>query len=83
MRKRIYSMIEVSQDNSKLSQIYDWFMMASIIISILPLTVKHPNTLFYIIDCITVSSFIIDYTLRLCTADFKLKRGWISFFCIH
>ena len=37
MRQRIYEIIEVSDDNDKLSSAYDIFMMLSIIVSIIPL----------------------------------------------
>lgn len=79
MRKRIYEIIEVSQNNDRLSSVYDWFMMAVIVVSILPLCTHSENTVFNIIDAATVVIFIIDYLLRLCTADLKLKKGALSF----
>ena len=63
MRKRIYEVVEASKENDKLSMIYDWFMMVTIIISIIPLAF-HNNTLaFSVIDMITVAIFVIDYLL--------------------
>ncbi len=73
MRKRIFEIIESSDDNGKISGIYDFIMMITIIVSIFPLAFKSTNTIFTIIDYITVSIFIIDYMLRLITADFKLN----------
>ena len=79
MRKRIYEVVEASKENDKLSMIYDWFMMVTIITSIIPLAF-HNNTLaFSVIDMITVAIFVIDYLLRLFTADLKLQKGKISF----
>lgn len=77
MRKRIYQIIELSKDNDRLSLLYDWFLLFIIIFSIFPLTVKSPGTAGVWIDSITAVIFIIDYILRLLTADYKLgKKGW-------
>ncbi len=80
MRKRIYEVIEVSKENDKLSTFYDALMMCTIVISIVPLAFKNTNTLFYLIDIVTAIVFIIDYLLRLSTADYKLgKKSILSF----
>lgn len=79
MRQRIYGIIEVSDDNDKLSSAYDIFMMLSIIVSIIPLCTHNEYSLFNIIDKVTVTIFIADYILRLFTADKKLNRGARSF----
>ncbi len=80
MRKRIYEIIEPSSGTDKISSIYDGFMMLTIIISIIPLAFKTTNLLFHWLDYITIAIFIIDYLLRLFTADIKLKRSTLSFF---
>lgn len=80
MRKRIFEVIETETESNKLSNIYDIFMMFVIIASLIPLAFKNENQLFIIIDKIAVVIFIIDYLLRLFTADFKLKKGVFSFF---
>lgn len=80
MRKRIYEIIELSQDNDLVSSIYDIVMMVTIIISIIPLAFKQTYTFFYYTDIITTVLFIIDYVLRLITADYKLNRKNISSF---
>ena len=79
MRKRIYEILEVGEDDDIASRAYDLFMMASIIISIAPLMTKTENRLTYDIDKITAGIFIVDYILRLLTADFKIKKGASSF----
>lgn len=79
-RKRIYEIIEFSSGEDKLSTVYDLTMMAAILTSLVPLVFKQTNAMFIIIDKITVTVFILDYLLRLLTADFKLKRGCLSFF---
>lgn len=80
MRKKLFSIIESVEIDSKLSNIYDFIMMATIVISVVPLAFKETNTVFRWIDYITVSIFILDYFLRLITADYKLKKSAASFF---
>lgn len=79
MRQRIYEIIEVSTDDDKLSSAYDFFMMLTIIVSIIPLCTHKTIAWFDLIDKVTVVIFIVDYMLRLFTADKKLNRGALSF----
>ena len=78
-RQRIFEIIELSDNDDKLSSIYDVFMMIVIVASIVPLAFKETYPAFLVIDKVTVVIFIIDYLLRLITADFKLKRRLASF----
>lgn len=80
MRKKLYSIIEPVDNGSKLSSIYDFIMMATIVISIVPLAFKETNLIFQWIDYITVGIFVLDYILRLFTADYKLNKSAASFF---
>ena len=80
MRKKLYSIIEPASEGDKLSNIYDFFMMATIIISVIPLAFRETNAVFQWIDYITVGIFILDYFLRLITADLKLNKSAASFF---
>lgn len=80
MRKRIYEIIEVSDGNDILSRIYDLFMMTVIIISLVPLSFKTEYLAFKVTDRICVIIFIIDYLLRLLTADFKYSKNSITSF---
>lgn len=79
MRKRIFEIIEIGEDGDLLSKAYDFFMMAVIVISLIPLVFKSSNLLFTVIDYVTVGIFIIDYFLRFFTADFKMQKGMKSF----
>ena len=79
MRKRIYEIIEVGEDGDCISKIYDFCMMIVIVISLIPLAFKEENVIFNMIDGITVVIFIIDYLLRLITADYKLDKRKKSF----
>ena len=80
MRKRIYEIIEVAKDNDRVSMVYDIVMMIAIVASIVPLAFKHTNTLFDHISVVTTVLFIIDYILRLMTADYKLGSSNIVSF---
>jgi voltage-gated potassium channel len=79
MRQRIFEIIEVSKDNDKASAVYDVFMMATILLSIVPLAFVQSYQVFDHIDKITAIIFIVDYLLRLWTADMKLKQCRKSF----
>lgn len=63
-----------------MSKIYDSVMMVVIFISLIPLAFKRQTDYFVIIDNVCVTIFIIDYFLRVITADLKKKKGVISFF---
>lgn len=80
MRKWIYEIIEPADHGNRFSSIYDFVMMFTIVVSIVPLAFKESNTLFQWIDWISVGIFCLDYMLRLITADYKLKRSAESFF---
>ena len=80
MRKKLFSIIESAENDSKLSNVYNFIMMAAIVVSVVPLAFKETNAIFQWIDYITVTIFILDYFLRLITADYKLKKSVISFF---
>ncbi len=79
MRKRIYEIIEIAEGEDRLSQVYDVLMFISIIISIIPLAFKETKPSFVLIDQITAAIFVVDYFLRLITADYKLNDKVLSF----
>lgn len=79
MRKRIFQIIEVAEDNDIISKIYDVTMMIVIILSLIPIALKSTDGVIGIIDVATTVIFIIDYIMRVITADFKLKKGRKSF----
>lgn len=79
LRKRVYDVIENGESKSILSSVYDFFMMITIIVSIIPLAIKTENAFTFWIDKITVAIFIVDYILRYIIADYKMKKGKMSF----
>ena len=79
MRKRIFEIIEIAEEKDRASLAYDLFMMITIFLSLLPLATKSQAAVWIYIDIATVVIFIIDYLLRVITADYKLEKGAKSF----
>lgn len=79
MRKRLYQIIERAEKDDVVSHVYDLFMIAVIVVSMLPLAFKEEATWLFALDVITACIFVIDYAARWFTADFKLKKGAWSF----
>lgn len=79
MRERIFKIIELS-DGDRLSSVYDWFMVVTIIVSLVPLAFKENPHALDVLDKVCVAVFIIDYLLRLSTADYKYGKRRVSSF---
>lgn len=79
MRKRLFEIIETASGGDTASTVYDSIMMACILSSLLPLCFKTTYPLFSAAEGITTVVFVLDYLLRLLTADIKLNRGLMSF----
>lgn len=80
MRKRIYEVIEAATTDDALSKAYDTFMMALIVVSLVPLAFKTEYTVLKIVDKVCASIFVIDYVLRLITADYKYGKKSVTSF---
>lgn len=50
MRKRIFEIIETTSDGDKISTVYDFLMMITIIASLIPLGFKTETEVFKIVD---------------------------------
>lgn len=83
MRNRIYQIIEVAEENDKISKMYDCVMMLVIFLSLIPLAFKQQSLIFQWIDRVTVIIFIGDYVLRFITADYKLNKREIRAFLLY
>ena len=79
MRKRIYEVIEIAEENDGLSRLYDVSMMIVIVLSLIPIAAKTSEGFMGALDICTTVVFVIDYVLRLITADFKLKKASAPF----
>ena len=78
-RKRLFEILEIGAPGDKTSQAYDILMLVAIFTSIFPLMFVQDHIVFHYIEQITVTLFILDYVLRWCTADLKIKKGGWSF----
>ena len=79
MRKRIYEILEVSENGDRLSHAYDIFMIVTIFVSLMPLTVKDAVLFWIWTERITTLIFLVDYVFRWATADIKLGKRACSF----
>ena len=74
MRKRLFEIIEADDPADgldKASTAYDILMIALVVLSLLPLTMKEDTPVFTLVEQITVVIFSFDYLLRWATADCK------------
>ena len=78
-RKTLFQIIEPHQKENAIEKAYDVFMFLTIIVSLIPLTTKSHTGIFMWLDFVSTVIFIIDYVLRLVTADYKLEKGKLSF----
>jgi len=78
---KILSSIYYQMENpkAKYNSFYNGFMLIVILLSLLSLIFKTEYEFITYIDYFTVSIFIIDYILRLITANYKFKKGVKSF----
>ena len=80
MRRRIFEIIERSDGNDRASSIYDSVMLFLILLSLVPLAFKGEPVTLRCFDVACAVAFIVDYILRLCTADYKYnQRGILPF----
>lgn len=73
-RLRLYKIIEPAQNGDRLSFAYDIFMVVAIILGLLPLAFKERPHYFAVTDIVVSVIFVVDYLLRLFTADIKLQK---------
>lgn len=81
-REYIREIIEPRNDSSS-SRLYDWTMLAAIIIGILPLMFREQSMLFWFFDLISGLCFVVDYLLRWITADQPSKRNRVATFIFY
>lgn len=73
MRKRLFEIIEVAGDGDRISAAYDSAMLFLIVLSMVPLAFKVETPALAAIDKGCACVFVLDYVLRLITADYKLR----------
>ena len=76
-KKRMYEVIEVSSIGDESSRAYDVLMTTTVIVGLIPLTLKTDNFYTVLIEIMTAIILFIDYCARVYTADYKM--GFKSF----
>jgi len=80
LRKRIYGIVEVTDDAGFWGKVYDYAMIVVIAASLVPLAFKEEHGALLMVDRVAQAVFIIDYLLRWATADYYFgKRSALSF----
>lgn len=74
MRKNLYSILDVKDDESYLSKVYNIGNILLILMSILPLLTHQQTKMLWTIEVIAIVFFVIDYLLRFITADIKFEH---------
>ena len=75
-KRRIFDIIQIGNKNDFISRFFDWFIVIVIILNILTVFLETFDelsvfqTLFNIIEIVTISIFCIEYILRIWTADY-------------
>lgn len=67
------------KERSTAGKVYDWVMMLAIVVSLVPLCFKGTIQVLRVAELCCTVLFIIDYLLRLYTADLKLGLGKRSY----
>lgn len=82
-KRRIYEVIEVSSIGDASSRAYDVLMTTTVIVGLVPLTLKTDNYYTYIIEIMTALILFVDYCARVYTADYKMGfkniRAYIAY----
>ena len=60
-KRRIYEIVEVSKDNDSASKAYDTMILVSVVVGLIPLTMKNENAYAKYIDIIVAIIFLFDY----------------------
>lgn len=81
-REYIHELIEPRHE-SFISRLYDYVMLAAIVIGIVPLLFREQVRLFGYFDLISGSCFMIDYICRWITADLSSKHNKIVTFLVY
>lgn len=76
LKKRIFDIIQIGNKDDLISRSFDWFIVIVIILNILTVFLETFDelaglqTLFNVIEIVTISIFCIEYVLRIWTADY-------------
>ncbi len=80
VRERIFNLVVKAKDGEAVRNTYDFFMIVTIVVSLIPLAFKEYLPVFLIIDRATAVIFILDYVLRWVTADYSFSNKSLKAF---
>lgn len=78
-RQKIANIIDRKSNSDRIGTIYDWLMILTILISLLPLIFMKTHRVFLYTELISTLIFVIDYLLRWSIADLRSNRRKIAF----
>lgn len=81
MKQEIHSILEVDDEHSRLSKLYNVLNIVFTIVSLIPLIFHEQTPILFYIEAISVGFFVIDYILRWLTADieFPNRPAWLAY----
>lgn len=82
-RNGLFQIIERADGKSIWSQVYDVFMLLTIVVSVVPLAFWDEYPCFIYIEWVTTAVFIVDYLLRWLTADIREGKSGIRPFVTY
>lgn len=71
-KRRLYEIIEVSKEDDSASKAYDIMILVSVVVGLIPLTMKNENIYARFIDILVGLVFLCDYIVRVYTSDYKM-----------
>ena len=74
MRKKIFRIVEKSKDETPVERLYDWYIMAVCILSVIPMMFRGTNRALQTIETVSVYLLFLDYVFRWITYDYRLKK---------
>ena len=78
-RQKIANIIDRNSHSNWINTVYDWFMVLTILVSLLPLMFMETHKLFWFTEIASTVVFIIDYLLRWGTADIRNNNRKMAF----
>lgn len=78
-RQKIANTIDRKSHSNWINTVYDWFMVLTILVSLLPLMFMETHKLFWFTEIASTVVFIIDYLLRWGTADIRNNNRKMAF----
>ena len=78
-RQKIANIIDRKSHTDWMCTAYDWFMVLTILVSLLPLMFMGTYKVFWFTEMASTLVFIIDYLLRWGTADLRSNNRKIAF----